>query len=569
MPAQPAAPPAAPPGCVGSRGSLRRPGRQQGKGRGQSCSKTRAREAGKRPLILAPNSRQAAPKCAAALASPERAALSRGGGAGRAPGGCPPAAPRRPWAARRGQGTRRRPGPPVRAPPAGLPLAAGRDVPPRSRPYIRAILPRRGAGSGAAPRAMDLGYFPLAFPPGLCRGAPQPPYPGRGDGAFLALGTAASAAPPPPPACAGAAGYAAVPPAVPSPGYRPPRGAGPPGFSTSIFPGSGRPPPPEPGRPCPRPGAGGGGLRRLSPYPGAAPAPGSPAPAAAPAAPRTFEWMRAKRSPPGRSEWGGGARAGAAPITAPLCPRPAPTLFPPPPPPRSFPLSPLKRGVFRRCRRRGAVRGGTSRLPRTHQLQHPAAHGAGEGVSLQPVPVAGPPHRGGPLAAPPRRPGEGLVPEPPHEAEEAGAGAGGAGRPRRRAHGCPGRPRLRPRRPPRRGLPGTSGLGWKLRPAGHPRCPSRRDRGDAAPLFFLLQLIYSFIYEDSGKGAGPNRRCCCRRIISGRAESAGWRSGELTGTAAPPGESREPAPPAPPDPETVDTRGCVPPKLPTPSSFCI
>ncbi|KAM6258716.1 homeobox protein Hox-D1-like [Spheniscus humboldti] len=72
------------------------------------------------------------------------------------------------------------------------------------------------------------------------------------------------------------------------------------------------PPPPEPGRPCP--GAGGGGLRRLSPCPGAAPAPGSPAPAAAPAAPRTFEWMRAKRSPPGRS---GAAPCGGEP---PACP---------------------------------------------------------------------------------------------------------------------------------------------------------------------------------------------------------------------------------------------------------
>lgn len=133
--------------------------------------------------------------------------------------------------------------------------------------------------------------------------------------------------------------------------------------------------------------------------------------------------------------------------------------------PLSLLLPPLKRGVSRRCRRRGAVRRGTSRLPGAHQLQHPAAHGAGEGVSLQPVPVAGPPPRGGPLAAPPRRPGEGLVPEPPHEAEEAGAG--GAGRPRRRAHGCTRRPRLRPRRPPRRGLPGT-GVGLEAAVGGAP-----------------------------------------------------------------------------------------------------
>ncbi|XP_030310055.1 homeobox protein Hox-D1, partial [Calypte anna] len=140
---------------------------------------------------------------------------------------------------------------------------------------------------------MDLGYFPLAFPPGLCHGAPLPPYPGRGDGAFLTLGTAASASSSSPPACAGAAGYPGVPPAAPGPRYRPCRGTGSLGFATSIFPESGRPLPPEPGRPrsCP----GGGGLPGLSPCPAAAP--GSPAPAEAP---RTFEWMRAKRSPPGR-----------------------------------------------------------------------------------------------------------------------------------------------------------------------------------------------------------------------------------------------------------------------------
>ncbi|XP_040460240.1 homeobox protein Hox-D1 [Falco naumanni] len=147
---------------------------------------------------------------------------------------------------------------------------------------------------------MDLGYFPLACPPALCRGAPQPPCTRRGGRAFPALGTVASAAPSPPPACAGAVGCPSAPAAAPSCGYRPSRGAGPPGYATSIFPGSGRPPPAaEPGRPCP--GAGGGGPRRLSPCHGAAPALGSPAPAAAPAAPRTFEWMRAKRSPPGRS----------------------------------------------------------------------------------------------------------------------------------------------------------------------------------------------------------------------------------------------------------------------------
>ncbi|XP_075287175.1 homeobox protein Hox-D1-like [Opisthocomus hoazin] len=121
---------------------------------------------------------------------------------------------------------------------------------------------------------MDLGYFPFVFPPGLSCGAPQPPYHRPGDVAFPALGTAASPGPPaPPPARPGAPGYAAAPPAAPGSGCRPSRGAGPPGFAPSVRPGSGRP----------RPGA----------------APGPPAPA--PSAPRTFEWMRAKRSPPGRS----------------------------------------------------------------------------------------------------------------------------------------------------------------------------------------------------------------------------------------------------------------------------
>ncbi|XP_057884480.1 homeobox protein Hox-D1-like [Melospiza georgiana] len=137
---------------------------------------------------------------------------------------------------------------------------------------------------------MELGYFALAFPPGLCRGAPQAPYPQRGDGAFLALGTTASAASPP-----RAPGYAAAAPAALGPGCRPSRGAGPPAYASSILAGRGRSRDPE--RPCPCLGAGGGELR----------------PAAAPAALRTFEWMRAKRSPPGRS--------GAAPCggEAPAC----------------------------------------------------------------------------------------------------------------------------------------------------------------------------------------------------------------------------------------------------------
>ncbi|XP_071418638.1 homeobox protein Hox-D1-like [Pithys albifrons albifrons] len=134
---------------------------------------------------------------------------------------------------------------------------------------------------------MDLGYFALAFPPGLCRGAP---YPQRGHDAFLALGTTASAAPTPQ-----AEGYAAGSPAAPGPGYRPSRGPGPPRYATSI------PPPPDPARLCPCLRTGGEGLRGISPCPATAPALGSPASAAVPTAPRAFEWMRAKRSSPRRS----------------------------------------------------------------------------------------------------------------------------------------------------------------------------------------------------------------------------------------------------------------------------
>ncbi|XP_064924934.1 homeobox protein Hox-D1 [Columba livia] len=159
---------------------------------------------------------------------------------------------------------------------------------------------------------MDLGYFPLAFPTGLCRGASQPPFSPRADGAFPALSTKASAAPRPPPACEGAAGYATAHLGAPGPVYRTSRGAGALGFATSIFLGSGNPPPPpESGRPCPCSDADGEGLRCLSPCPEAAPAPGSPAPAAAP---RTFEWMRAKRSSSGRS---GAAPCGGDPPASP------------------------------------------------------------------------------------------------------------------------------------------------------------------------------------------------------------------------------------------------------------
>ncbi|XP_027317976.3 homeobox protein Hox-D1-like isoform X2 [Anas platyrhynchos] len=128
---------------------------------------------------------------------------------------------------------------------------------------------------------MDLGYLSI----GLCRGVPVPPCPRRGPGSFPPPDIAA---PPPPPACAGCA-------AVPCPGYERPRGAGTPGERCRDPPrpddsGTRRPTPPEFGRPRPRPG--------------------SPTPGTAPAAPRTFEWMRVKRSPSGRS--------GAAPPACPL-----------------------------------------------------------------------------------------------------------------------------------------------------------------------------------------------------------------------------------------------------------
>ncbi|XP_050567614.1 homeobox protein Hox-D1 [Cygnus atratus] len=123
---------------------------------------------------------------------------------------------------------------------------------------------------------MDLGYFPL----GLCRGAQVPPCPRRGPGSFPPPGIAPGSAPP---ACAGCT-------AVPGPGYERPRGPG--------TPGEGCGDPPRPDDP---------GVRRPTPPELGRPRPGSPAPGAAP---RTFEWMRVKRSPPGRS--------GAAPPACPL-----------------------------------------------------------------------------------------------------------------------------------------------------------------------------------------------------------------------------------------------------------
>lgn len=67
VPAETAAPLAAPPGCVSSRGILRGPVRQRSKWTGQSYFGKGGRVAGKHRLIQPPNSRQAPPKCAAAL----------------------------------------------------------------------------------------------------------------------------------------------------------------------------------------------------------------------------------------------------------------------------------------------------------------------------------------------------------------------------------------------------------------------------------------------------------------------------------------------------------------------
>ncbi|XP_052531581.1 homeobox protein Hox-D1-like [Tympanuchus pallidicinctus] len=122
---------------------------------------------------------------------------------------------------------------------------------------------------------MDLGYFPIVLSPGLCHGTPPSPCSRRGLDAFPVLSTAASSAHPPLAICVGAAGYAAG----PASGCQQPRGATCPGPAESLCAGSGRPTSPEPEKPrscCPTPGA-------------------------APPEPRAFEWMRMKRSTPGRS----------------------------------------------------------------------------------------------------------------------------------------------------------------------------------------------------------------------------------------------------------------------------
>uniref|UniRef100_A0A8B9SJJ4 Homeobox protein Hox-D1 n=1 Tax=Anas platyrhynchos TaxID=8839 RepID=A0A8B9SJJ4_ANAPL len=179
------------------------------------------------------------------------------------------------------------PGTPGAGCPRRAPIGRGAGRAARSGPISGQYCPGGARGrcrSGAARAGMDLGYISI----GLCRGVPVPPCPRRGPGSFPPPDIAA---PPPPPACAGCA-------AVPCPGYERPRGAGTPGERCRDPPrpddsGTRRPTPPEFGRPRPRPG--------------------SPTPGAAPAAPRTFEWMRVKRSPSGRSEWGG-----AAPPACPL-----------------------------------------------------------------------------------------------------------------------------------------------------------------------------------------------------------------------------------------------------------
>lgn len=147
---------------------------------------------------------------------------------------------------------------------------------------------------------MDLGYFPIVLSPGLCHGTPPSPCSRRGLDAFPVLSTAASSAHPPLAVCVGAAGYAAS----PASGCRQLRGATCPGPAESLCAGSGRPTSPEPEKPrscCPTPGA-------------------------APPEPRAFEWMRMKRNTPGRSECGGGARAGLTLISAPSAQTPALTL---------------------------------------------------------------------------------------------------------------------------------------------------------------------------------------------------------------------------------------------------
>lgn len=399
---------------------------------------------------------------------------------------CPPAAPLQPPAVGRGEGSWGRPGPPARARPSRLPLAAGRDVP-RSRAYIRAILPRRGAvlprgswswgtslspfrrGCAEEPRrprtpsqgtAPSWHWAPRPEPRPRLRCWATRPLPRRRRAPAAARPREPDRRATPRPSFPGAAAPGT--PSAPAPAWA--RAAGSSGTSR-----------PAPG-PTPRPPA------RLLRRPRRRPAPSS----------------GCERSGARPAEVSGAAGAGGG-CSHPGSPLPFSCLHP-------LPLPPLKRGVFRRCRRRGAVRGGSSRLLRTHQLQHPAAHGAGEGVSLQPVPVTGPPPRGGPLAAPPRRPGEGLVPEPPHEAEEARAG--GAGCPRRPRR-CPGRPCLRLRRP-HGGTAGTSGLGWKLRPAGH--------RVWCSAAFSIATLCTVLFMRIQGK---PPARSAAARCRSGPGQRAG------------------------------------------------
>ena len=89
---------------------------------------------------------------------------------------------------------------------------------------------------------------------------------------------------------------------------------------------------------------------------------------------------------------------------------------------------------LRRLRRAAASpAAGRSAEQRPHQLHQQAADRAGEGVPLQPLPDARPPHRDRRRPSAQRDAGQDLVPEPSHEAEEAtetppaAAAAGGRG----------------------------------------------------------------------------------------------------------------------------------------------
>lgn len=84
------------------------------------------------------------------------------------------------------------------------------------------------------------------------------------------------------------------------------------------------------------------------------------------------------------------------------------------------------------CRERST----TAAANRVHEH---AAPGVGEGVSLQQVPVPPPAHRDRRLPGPDGAAGEGLVPEPAHEAQATDAQQAGRRRRRQGLHGQRGR----------------------------------------------------------------------------------------------------------------------------------